>query len=176
AEMQGHPIDMPPVNPANPFFSPDGHWIAFHAQGGIQKILLSGGAVVPICQADPPYGASWSSNDEIFIGQGVKGILRVSSNGGKPETAVSMKPGEMAYGPQLLPGGDWLLFTLAQTGSADGRGSRAVWDKAQIVVQSLKSGERKILIEGADGRYVPTGHLAYTSGSSFLAVRFDVRR
>ena len=43
---------------------------------------------------------------------------------------------------QVLPGGEWLLFTLATAATADG------WDKAQIVVQSLKSSERKTLVSG----------------------------
>ena len=64
-----------------------------------------------------------------------------------------------------------MLFTLA-TGTDFDR-----WDKAQVVVQSLTSGERKTLIEGgSDARYVPTGHLVYALGGSVFAVAFDVRR
>lgn len=45
------------------------------------------------------------------------------------------------------------------------------------MVQSLKSGERKVLIEaGSDARYVPTGHLVYALGSTLLAVPFDVKK
>ena len=51
------------------------------------------------------------------------------------------------------------------------------WDKSHIVVQSLKTGERKTLIEGgADGRYVPTGHLVYALGSTLLSVPFDATK
>jgi serine/threonine-protein kinase len=176
AEMEDHPIPGTRFTPINPFFSPDGRWIGFYAQGQIKKIALTGGAAVPICDADLPYGASWSTNEAIFVGQGTKGILRVYPNGGKPETVVSMKPGELAYGPQLLPGGDWLLFTLAKS-SLGAATSLTFWDRAQIVVQSLKSGDRKILIEGgSDARYLPTGHLLYALGSSLRAVRFDVRK
>ena len=82
--------------------------------------------------------------------------MRVSANGGQPEVLVSVKDGEVMYGPQVLPGGEWVLFTLATAATADG------WDKAQIVVQSLKSSERKTLVSGgSDGRYLPTGHLVY---------------
>ena len=45
----------------------------------------------------------------------------------------------------------------------------------QIVVQSLSTGEREILIEGgADPRYLPTGHLLYMLGDGLFAVRFDL--
>ena len=113
---------------------------------------------------------SWGDEGIVF-GQGGGGILRVSPNGGKPEVLVRVKDGEFAHGPQVLAGGDVVLFTLA-TGTAGDR-----WDKAQIVVQSLRSGERKLLIEGgSDARYVPTGHIVYAVGGSVFAVRFDLSR
>ena len=51
------------------------------------------------------------------------------------------------------------------------------WNRAVIVVQSLRTSERKILVEGgADGRYVPTGHIVYAVGGTLFAVPFDLRR
>src|SRR5207342_2817390 len=77
----------------------------------------------------------------------------------------------LAHGPQLLPGGQAVLFTLA-TGTGADR-----WDKARVVVQTLKSGERKTLIDGgSDARYVPTGHLVYALGGVEFAVPFDLRQ
>ena len=62
-------------------------------------------------------------------------------------------------------------FTLATGLSAP------AWDKAHIVVQSLRSGERKTLIEGgSDARYPPTGHLVYALGGTLFAVLLDLRR
>ena len=81
--------------------------------------------------------------------------MRVSANGGKPELLVSVKSGELAHGPQMLPGGQVVLFTLAT-------GTGAAWDKAQIVAQLLRSGERKTLVEGgSDARFLPPGHIVY---------------
>ena len=74
----------------------------------------------------------------------------------------------MAHGPQLLPGGDWLLYTLRPSGATS-------WDQAQIVVQSLATRERSVLIAGGrDARYLPTGHLVYARDRAVLAVPFDV--
>jgi serine/threonine-protein kinase len=71
----------------------------------------------------------------------------------------------------MLPGGLHVLFTLA-TGTAHDRS-----DRAHIVAQSLKSGERKTLIEGgSDARYVPAGHLVYALSGSLYAVPFDAQR
>jgi hypothetical protein len=127
---------------------------------------------VTICQAANPFGMSWD-HDGILFGQGSEGIMRVSANGGTPERLVAVKSGELAHGPQMLPGGQAVLFTLA-TGAV---GLAETWEKAQIVVQSLKSGERKTLVSnGADARYLPTGHLVYALGGVVFALRFDPRR
>jgi Tol biopolymer transport system component len=42
--------------------------------------------------------------------------------------------------PQLLPDGDSVLFSLGRTDSG--------WDQAQVVVQSLRTGERTVVVEG----------------------------
>ena len=73
-----------------------------------------------------------------------------------------------------------LLYALA-TGSGADR-----WDKAQIIVQSLASGERHIVVRGGSAaRYLPTspdsparggGHLVYAVGNSLVAAPFDATR
>jgi len=156
----------------NPVFSPDGQSVAFWsgADETIKRISVSGGAAVTVCEATRPFGMSWQG-DMIVFGQGRAGISRVPASGGNPEVLVRVNDGELAHGPQILPGGQGVLFTLA-TGTGNDR-----WDKAQIVVQRLPSGERKTLIQGgSDARYVPTGHLVYALGNVLLAVPFDPGR
>ena len=176
SDLEARPITGAQVRgtPFDPVFSPDGQSIAFFSQvdGAVKKIAVSGGAADTICQVDDAprvLGMTWDAGGIVF-GQ-TKGIMRVSANGGQPEVLVSVKDGEVMYGPQVLPGGEWLLFTLATAATADG------WDKAQIVVQSLKSSERKTLVSGgSDGRYLPTGHLVYALGGVLFAVPFDLPR
>ena len=49
------------------------------------------------------------------------------------------------------------------------------WDEAQIVVQSLATGERTVIWEGGSAaRYVPTGHLVYALRDGLYAIAFDV--
>ena len=156
-----------------PVFSPDGRSIVFWsaADGTLKKIAVTGGVPVTICATDNPYGISWAGENAIVFGQGPKGIMRVSANGGKPEQLVSVKDDELAHGPQMLPGGQAVLFTLAKGAVADS------WDKAQLVVHRLKSGERKIVVEGgADARYLSTGHMVYAIGGILFAVPFDLAR
>jgi serine/threonine-protein kinase len=161
-----------PQGVLNPVFSPDGRFIAFWSvsDGTVKRIGIAGGTAATICPAIRPFGMTWDA-DGILLGQGRAGIVRVPATGGKPEILVKVSDGEVAYGPQMLPDGRDVLFTLATGTDADR------WDKAKIVVQSLKSGERKTLIEGgSDGRYLPTGHIVYAVGRTLFAVPFDLRR
>jgi len=181
-EVDAKPIEGTNLDAADPFFSPDGKWIGFYAvsERKLKKIAVTGGAAVTVSEVDFPFSASWTADDQILLADPQKGILGISANGGKPVTVIAAKPGEVMFGPQLLPDRDHLLFTVRARieirGAADPRLVSA-WDNAQIVAQSLKTGERKTLIEGgADGRYVPTGHLVYALGSTLLAVPFDVKK
>ena len=173
-EIEAHPVQGTSGSVSTPFFSPDGQWIGFWSAETLQKIATTGGTPVPIADMPIPLGASWHANDSIFIGQGGQGILRVSAQGGQRETVIEVKDGERAVGPQLLPDGDHVLFTLAGAAPSAGPFTLAAWDNAQIVVQSLESGERKVLVEGAsDARYLPSGHIIFAVGESLYAMAFD---
>ena len=64
-----------------------------------------------------------------------------------------------------------------KTSAAALRAGGRRWDKAQIVIQSLKGVQRKTLIEGgSDARFVPTGHIVYALAGSLFAVPFDLAR
>jgi len=105
----------------------------------------------------------------LYYGQS-NGIWRVSHNGGKPEQVVKTETGQQVYGPQLLPDGRWLLFTLAKTGGANR------WNNADIVVQSLATGERRVLRSGGfDARYLRSGYLTYAFQNVLFASAFDAK-
>src|SRR5262249_28482548 len=115
------------------------------------------------CDTDNPFGATWGSDDQIYFGQGQKGSLRVSAQGAKREVLVTVKPDELAHRPKVVPGGDVILFTVSR-----GRGASQC-GKTQIMAQSLRTGERHLVVQGgSDARYVPTGHLVYAHGSTIL--------
>jgi Tol biopolymer transport system component len=173
SDLEARPVPgtQQAMTPLVPVFSPDGQSIAFYSNvdRAIKKIAVSGGAAVTICPASPLLGMTWDSGWIVF-GQGSQGILRVSANGGQPTVLASVKSNERAASPQVLPGGDWVLFTVATAATTEG------WDKAQIVVQSVKTAARKPLVSGgSDARYVSTGHLVYARGGVLFAVPFDLR-
>jgi len=156
----------------HPDFSPDGKSVAFW--GGSDRVLrrvtLANGAITTLCPlSEGVYGLDWAG-DNIYFGDNGKGIRRVSANGGEPELIVPIPPPSEGYGPQLLPGGDNVMFTL-------GLRNLPSWDEANIVVHSLKTGVRKVVVEKAtDARYVKTGHLLFNRGGVLYAVPFDVQQ
>ena len=142
----------------SPFFSPDGQWIGFWQSEQFKKVSITGGAPVVLCSARNPWGASWTAENTILYGQGAEGIWRVSGDGGKPENVVKVDADQIASGPQLLPGGRAILFTLARTktrtranrGSVARHRHRATswWRKAptrdtcQQAISCMRSGAR----------------------------------
>jgi serine/threonine-protein kinase len=74
----------------SPFFSPDGRWLAFQADGHLKKVPVAGGAVQTLCAA-VGLGGSWGPDDTIAFGGGPgQGLLRVSAHGGAPERLTSL--------------------------------------------------------------------------------------
>jgi serine/threonine-protein kinase len=155
-----------------PVFSPDGQSLLFFSDGALKRIPVSGGAGVTICTATvAPSGIAWG-RDAILFAEPLDGILRVSSNGGKPEVVVPVdSPDALVQGAQLLPDGATILFAIMR------RTTGTNWDRAQIMVQSLKTGERKPIIDGgSEARYVPTGHVVYLVSGTLFAVPFDLTK
>ena len=164
-----------------PFFSPDGRSVAFWSGMDpetftLKKVDVEGGVAVTVCRTPASFGGSWGT-DGIVFGT-AKGVMRVSPNGGQPELLVGVKSGEGVLGPQVLPGGKAILFTLVtDLTAAQTAPNAARWDKAQIVVHSLTSDTRKTLIDGGShARYLPSGHIVYAVGGVLFAAPFDLQR
>ena len=158
----------------SPFFSPDGQWIAFFADAKLKKVALSGGAPVTICDTPDGEGHWWRRRTDrvraVLSCTDRGGLLRVSSTGGTPTGVTTLADGEVVHGwPQVLPGGNALLFTSHT--------SRMNWDDATLVVQPLPSGERKIVQRGVYyGKYLASGHIVYLHDAKIFAVPFDLER
>lgn len=67
-----------------PFFSPDGEWVAFFAPGKIQRISVEGGNPILIAEAAGGglRGGAWGEDDTIiFVSEDSSGLLRVPVGG-----------------------------------------------------------------------------------------------
>jgi len=164
------------LNARNPFFSPDGRWVAFFAEGKLKKVSVEGGTPITICDATgTPRGASWGDGDRIVFPRHFDtGLLEVPGSGGEPRVLTELDPSRKERThrwPQVVPGHDVVLFTVATTDSPE------FYDDARIDAVSLDSGERKTVFEGASfARYVPTGHLVFGREGFLFAAPFDIDR
>ena len=159
-------------NLQSPVFSPDGKSIAYYssAERLVKRISIEGGAALPVCES-LALGLDWDASG-IVVAQGAAGVVRCNPAGGTPEQLAKVEADEVALAPQILPGGDAMLFTIVKAP----QGAALRWDQARVVVQSLTTGERKTVLErGSDARLVSTGHLVYAVGSILFAAPFDLK-
>ena len=91
----------------NPFFSPDGQWVAFFANQKLKKIAVTGGNAVPLADAPDNRGGAWCDDGTIVFTPERVGLFTVSSaGGGRPAPLTSMAEKEVTQRwPQALPGG-----------------------------------------------------------------------
>ena len=69
------------------FFSPDGRWIGFHADGRLRKIALDGGEAITIADIEATQrGFTWAPDDSIIFGQTNAPLFRIPPGGGQPQT------------------------------------------------------------------------------------------
>ncbi|MGA9885000.1 MAG: protein kinase [Candidatus Acidiferrales bacterium] len=146
----------------DPFFSPDGQWLGFFADGKLKKISVTGGPAQILADDVTPTGASWSKQGTIAFSSGPRPIYKVSDGGGTPQPLTHLERGEIGHTwPDFLPGGKAVLFS-------NGSG---------IFAQPIGTGGRRNLTPGGiSPRYLSSGYLIYAQGGDLMAVRFDPQR
>ncbi|MEO8431136.1 MAG: protein kinase [Acidobacteriota bacterium] len=159
----------------SPFFSPDGQWIGFFADGKLKKIPSAGGVPIVLAEALNNRGGVWLSDDRIvYAPEFSTGLMRVPAGGGKAEvlTTPDTAGGERTHRwPSWLPGDDSVLFTI---GTLKNPGS---YNDARIAVFDAKTNKiRVVLTGGSMARYAPSGHLVYVRSETLMAAPFDARR
>jgi eukaryotic-like serine/threonine-protein kinase len=99
-----------------PFFSPDGKWIVFFAQGQLQKAEVAGGAPIKLAEAAYPFGGTWNEDNTIIYAASLgSGLSRIPASGGTPESLTKPDGAAMGFAhvfPQALPGGRSILFNI----------------------------------------------------------------
>ncbi|MEO7135788.1 MAG: protein kinase, partial [Vicinamibacterales bacterium] len=159
-------------NLQSPVFSPDGKWIAYYSasERWVKRVSVQGGAALRVCDS-LALSLDWDASG-ILVAQGAGGVVRCNPAGGAPEQLATVDDEETVLGPQMLPDGDGLMFTIRK--APGGAGTQ--WDQARVVVESLRTKERKTVLEGgSDARFVRTGHLIYAVGGILFAAPFDVK-
>src|SRR5258706_6267793 len=96
------------------FWSPDGQFIGFFADGKLKKVDASGGQTQVLCDAHNGRGGAWNRGGVIlFTPDALQGLFRVSSWGGSPVELT--KPDRSRFQashrwPVFLPDGKHFLY------------------------------------------------------------------
>ncbi|HUQ90926.1 MAG TPA: protein kinase [Bryobacteraceae bacterium] len=156
----------------SPFFSPDGQSIGFFSGEQLKRISVLGGPATTICAAPSGRGGTWTEDGRIIFAPDTRSqLFQVGENGGTPGpvTVFEKENGEVNHRwPRLIPGTDLLLFVAHNTGGS--------YEKANIVVQSLKTGKRKIVVRGGTHpHYLTGGYLLWFNKVQLLAAPFDTK-
>jgi Tol biopolymer transport system component/predicted Ser/Thr protein kinase len=154
-----------------PFWSPDGRFIAFFADGKLSKVEAGGGALLAICDADNGVGGTWNREGTIvFAPSPTAGLFRVSGSGGKAESLTRLDPArhEKAHRyPFFLPDGRHFLYMVASLGGAPGADSNV------IRVGSLDGREDRLLVRAFSNAQYAAGRLLYVRDETLFAQSLD---
>jgi Tol biopolymer transport system component len=167
----------------SPFWSPEGNRVGFLVKPTgsfairrqapecmLKRVSLESGEVPCIPINGPiswPFEASWTEEDTILL-PGKDGIYEVSLSGGDPVRRTATPVNAYHTHPQLLPGGVGLLFNLD-----DGTAPRS---EMPIMVESLATGERRVLTQGSDPRFLQPGYIAFARSGRLMLASFDLER
>ena len=147
----------------SPTFSPDGEWIAFHANGHLRKIAVAGGSALALVPGDSLLAGrvNWGEDGSIVFESGNQ-LYLIPPAGGPPRR---LKGARFASGPRMMPDGRGVLYADERQGS-----KLMYYDFASDTAFT-------VLEEAVEGQYVPTGHIVYGHPNGGLfAIRFDPRR
>jgi Tol biopolymer transport system component/tRNA A-37 threonylcarbamoyl transferase component Bud32 len=154
-------------NPLFPFWSPDGRQIAFRSGGTLQKVDLSGGPPVTLCNCPGAGGGTWNRDGTILSGNFIGALFLISAAGGDPKPLRPLAEGETRQlWPQFLPDGKHYLY-LSFSSRIDQQG---------IYAASLDSNDRKFVVAtSTNATYLESGQLLFTRGDVLMAQPFNLR-
>ncbi|MEP6496226.1 MAG: protein kinase [bacterium] len=161
---------------SGPFFSPDGAWIGFFANGQVRKVPSTGGASLKLAESvDPTYNhGAWLTDGSIFyydIGAHTLRRLRSGDASSQVIASPALLGGRYPWLPTPLPDARGILFTAHLTNCVGPVSCRP----SRVYVYDARRDTIRALFDDAVGAwYVPTGHVLYlTSSGTLMAVPWN---
>ena len=150
-----------------PFFSPDGEWVGFVADGKLRRVPINGGPVTAIADVPSLLGVAWGGADLVVFATD-DGLHAVSAGGGTPRLLLAPDSGARSTlrWPAVSPDGRTVVFTRWRE------------DGGRLFALSVQSGDsRPLELTGTYPRLTAKGDLVYVTadGVAFTAP-LDARR
>jgi len=152
---------------AFPFWSADGKFLGFFADGHLKKIAAAGGPVTILADTPNPRGGSWNQDNVIIYEPDYRdSIWKISAAGGTPERLTRFETGKHTTHrwPRFLPDGKHFLFFATNHSGGSEQG---------IYLGSLQDGSYKHVIDADSDAQYASGYLIFHLQSQLLAQKFD---
>ncbi|MBL0172120.1 MAG: serine/threonine-protein kinase, partial [Gemmatimonadaceae bacterium] len=161
---------------SGPFFSPDGAFIGFVANGQLRRVPISGGASLVLAEnVDATYNrAAWLDDGSVVYYDLATHTLRRLLSGdatAKVIASPAMLDGHYPWLPSPLPSSRGVLFTAHLTNCVGPVSCRP----SRVYVYDVRKDTIRALFDDAIGAwYSPTGHVLYlTSAGVLMAAPWD---
>jgi serine/threonine-protein kinase len=126
----------------------------------VRTVSLEGGPGVSVGEGLDP---AWGDDGALYFVRN-ETIFRVPPEGGDPEAWTPQADADL-LAPQVLPGNSGLLMAVR----------RGTANFSRVAVVGPHGGEPREILDGTSARYVPSGHIVYTTADGTLwAAPFDL--
>jgi len=157
----------------SPFWSPDNKSIAFFTGTKLERVELSGGSPLAICDVAVGRGGAWSSDGRILFGTLASGMFQVAASGGTPPAPLTVPDDSRGQNshrwPQMLPGGHFLYWVRSDRPVESGAYAGSFARPAEGI-RLVTTDTNALYAPGLDGK----DHLLWQRGGALFAQEFDV--
>ncbi len=152
----------------SPLWSPDSRFLAFVAEGKLQKINTAGGLPEVLCDIKGMYPQSWQGGTVLLDADPPGPIQQLSLEGCSLQRVTKLDPARYDFGyqyPRFLPDGRHFLYS----------GLR-IDKKHDVLLGALGSEESEVLIHNASyAKYAPPGYLFFERNGYLFVQPFSLR-
>ncbi|HEY6372203.1 MAG TPA: protein kinase [Candidatus Sulfotelmatobacter sp.] len=156
----------------HPFWSPDGRYIGFFADGKLMKIAATGGPVAVLADAPNSRGGTWGVSDVIVFSPDFQGALaKVGAQGGPatPATVIDKAKHSTHRWPWFLPDGKHFIFLATSHSGGDPK-------QNGIYFGSIDSSETHLVVVSDAAAEYASGYLLYPANTALVAQTFDPQK